>query len=762
MKEFRTKIGGRKIYNEDFYYLQEIATSVLAFFNDCGLNYVITGCEVSDDSISEGYVFLEGQVRKVEKTAIANLQRPVITPVTQAISQQYEDGNVSPIGIVYGTKVIPANEFLTGVGISSVYNETTGKYEFLRIVDTFWNHYTLVKNGSKSQDVNVLTKFARTLKMLNISLQSQNLSAKIDKNSIRFYNTGNIVSYISTDTDGCFSFCDGDGNVLFKLNGKDDISSETIKNITAKTLETQTVTAGKLTINNTDIKDVFYTSEEYADTGWYNLLYVNTGEEIPNLFARSYLGMVHIQGTLPTDFFMNLEYGKVALPFSSGYSRTQYLLNVKLPDEIPAPSGDYVNVFQTITPLYGTVGANVLLDKGTKRFYITDVYGSSLVGGLRPALDSGINLFSFPFWGINGTNGSVSQAISGLKLYDRSDIQKLMAFQDQSVCPSVSWQYSSDVPVSLKTYTYQDEFYIYVYFNPDSDMLHISGTFKRYSYTTDMNTGVETKDLVVSKTMEVEGFELSSEDYNSSCTISGTDYVDYMKDPNVKMYEERRGSKGESNFISDSERWDSYGYKLHDLDKYEQTADRNHSSKKHGIDSHCEDRISIKVKFKDSQYYTEKFQNVSIFNKDRHFSFSVYVHGNWNDNKEYLYDYICINPRVWEYYEYRKKYQNYLGNSYYNYYNIDDSYIRDTVSTTPGDYSEKYGVEITEGSDYIELKEVSSGCFYYGFTEKALNATGTIWITVKMYESANRGTVYKERRFNVYPSALTEYKSPFN
>ena len=72
MKEYEFKSGGRYVFNEDFQNLQDLALSVTSLFKDSGLNFVICGCTVShvgnNAVLSEGYVFLDNKIRKVEQS----------------------------------------------------------------------------------------------------------------------------------------------------------------------------------------------------------------------------------------------------------------------------------------------------------------------------------------------------------------------------------------------------------------------------------------------------------------------------------------------------------------------------------------------------------------------------------------------------------------------------------------------------------------------------------------------------------------------
>lgn len=62
MKEFDAQTGGRYVYVDDVKNLQELALAFASIFDDCD-NFIISGCEVSGTSISEGYVYINGKIR---------------------------------------------------------------------------------------------------------------------------------------------------------------------------------------------------------------------------------------------------------------------------------------------------------------------------------------------------------------------------------------------------------------------------------------------------------------------------------------------------------------------------------------------------------------------------------------------------------------------------------------------------------------------------------------------------------------------------
>lgn len=75
MKEYKSKAGGRYIFNEDIENLQELALSMTEMFKDSGMNFVISGCEitVTEDgdqyyiTIGSGFAFINDKIVKVEE-----------------------------------------------------------------------------------------------------------------------------------------------------------------------------------------------------------------------------------------------------------------------------------------------------------------------------------------------------------------------------------------------------------------------------------------------------------------------------------------------------------------------------------------------------------------------------------------------------------------------------------------------------------------------------------------------------------------------
>ena len=63
MKEFSAQTGGRYTYVDDIVNLQDLSLAFASIFSDCD-NFIISGCQVSGTSISEGYVYINGKIRR--------------------------------------------------------------------------------------------------------------------------------------------------------------------------------------------------------------------------------------------------------------------------------------------------------------------------------------------------------------------------------------------------------------------------------------------------------------------------------------------------------------------------------------------------------------------------------------------------------------------------------------------------------------------------------------------------------------------------
>jgi len=158
MKEYRSRNSGRYVFNEDMHNLQELALSPAELFRDCGLNFVISGCAITviqnngvyTISVTEGYVWLNGKIRKVAAFsgttnnistigiyAVVSVG-PLITYFNGDSDNQYNDYS-GAVQINYDNT--GGTDF-----IAAVYSG--GNYAFPNLRTAYFDHYCIMNNGT--------------------------------------------------------------------------------------------------------------------------------------------------------------------------------------------------------------------------------------------------------------------------------------------------------------------------------------------------------------------------------------------------------------------------------------------------------------------------------------------------------------------------------------------------------------------------------------------------------------------------------------
>lgn len=534
MNEFQTQKGGRKIFNEDFDSLQKLITSAIGFFSDCGLNYVISGCNVTNDKVLSGYVFLNGKIRKVEETAIKNSLRPVIIPTYSTIEGEYENGTTGILRENYGTKIVGATEYYTGDCIQSVKNDV-GMYSFKGIKDTFWKYYMLIKDSNDIQQLFNDIEFKQIVHSINMIIKESGKEIKID-------NTGSIFSIQGTDNgnksfsvefknDGSITFSDSEKN-SFSINIiSDDIIN--LDNLIAQEINLDSLEFENLILQGHDVIEESFTNGELGDTEWKHVLKVSTNEPVANLYVRSFLNEVIIQGTLPVDFLSSVE-KKDGDAFNSK-TKIKYYIDYKLPDGVKTPLVPKSVAFCVISNTKGTMGANIYIDESGRFYLVEDTF-------YKGASYNGVGQCSFPI-GNNQVNIS-----DGIPEFPSGDMMS----------PSIVWNFFTDVPVKLCEIVRNGRLKGDIAYNAETNTLHCwmkyyeTATIKDLSTNT-VHTEKTVKNLKVAKISllipkTVDGKEVWSED---------------PANPNYPISPKKEVVEGYNSEAGYKTTWESSGYAFH-------------------------------------------------------------------------------------------------------------------------------------------------------------------------------------------------------
>lgn len=164
MKEFIAQTGGRYTYADDLENLQELALAFSQIFDDCD-NFILSGCEVSGNAISAGYVYLNGKLRYFAGATGLTSWPQYIYELNSTESIPYDSGGSKVGRNIYGcsiaktvpvTKDVLTNKVPTSIAITSAGG--------LRMKDAFIGKYALLLDpANASQTVNSIVNFAKAV-----------------------------------------------------------------------------------------------------------------------------------------------------------------------------------------------------------------------------------------------------------------------------------------------------------------------------------------------------------------------------------------------------------------------------------------------------------------------------------------------------------------------------------------------------------------------------------------------------------------------
>ena len=230
MKEYVADTGGRYTYVDDILNLQELALSMTAIFSACE-DFIISGCEITGNAISAGYVWINGKVRYFEGCPSAAF--PYYIYEKNGTDTVVYAGDVNKKGrenyLCAGSSVLPSvKDTLTGKVPCLI--EITKTYA-PRFLDKFFGHYAvlldtpfskqtikkeLVVTGKLTTETGLESKTSISV----VSPLGYSLKELVKQNgtaSFGSYLNGLLISEICISTDGSVSFLKG-GNELARID----------------------------------------------------------------------------------------------------------------------------------------------------------------------------------------------------------------------------------------------------------------------------------------------------------------------------------------------------------------------------------------------------------------------------------------------------------------------------------------------------------------------------------------------------------------
>lgn len=219
MKEYIAKTGGRYTYNDDLLNLQELALSMTAIFDGC-LNFIISGCQISEGRIYPGYVWIGGRVRYFEGAANASF------PYYIYEKNHYETiayaGDVNKHGrcnyLCVGSCTLPGTaDEVTGQmpGFIEVREEYAPRFidkfigRYAVLLDSPFSRQTVKKDlvlaGKLTAEKDLESKTAVSIVNPANGYSLRGLVKEAGDASVGLYHQGLLVNEIEIDTDGSFT-----------------------------------------------------------------------------------------------------------------------------------------------------------------------------------------------------------------------------------------------------------------------------------------------------------------------------------------------------------------------------------------------------------------------------------------------------------------------------------------------------------------------------------------------------------------------------
>lgn len=230
MKEYVADTGGRYTYVDDILNLQELALSMTAIFSGCD-DFIISGCEVTGNTISSGYVWINGKVRFFEGCITAVF--PYYIYEKNGTDTVVYAGDLNKKGrnnyLCTGSNKLPiTTDSLTGKVPCCI--EMTKAYA-PRFIDKFFGHYAVLLDTPFSKqtikkDIVVTGKLLAEKGLESktavsvISPSGYSLKQLVQQNgtaSFGSYLNGLLISEICISTDGTIS-CVKDGKLVASID----------------------------------------------------------------------------------------------------------------------------------------------------------------------------------------------------------------------------------------------------------------------------------------------------------------------------------------------------------------------------------------------------------------------------------------------------------------------------------------------------------------------------------------------------------------
>ena len=309
MKEFSAQTGGRYTYVDDIVNLQELSLAFASIFNNCD-NFIISGCEISGTSISEGYVYINGKIRRFTGVSGITTWPQYIYESNKTETVAYASGSDKVGRNVYGcaiAKTVPTTlDPLTGATPSFIKLTSGGG---LKMNDALFGKYALLlKSATGQQTVSDIVTFGNNVNV-NGALTTKGRSSLINGNATcqMYYSGENLViqSQVASGVVYRFVITNGTG-FQFYINDNVVYTVSNSRLATPLPIATPECIAGNIGIESSNIINKGHASDSACininmtgyngGVDYYRNTYIGNGKGTAIIAITGSTGAVQING----------------------------------------------------------------------------------------------------------------------------------------------------------------------------------------------------------------------------------------------------------------------------------------------------------------------------------------------------------------------------------------------------------------------------------------------------------------------------------
>ncbi len=740
MKEFVTKRGGRYLFNEDFDNIQDTIAAIASFLKNVEDPFVISGCERDGDYVNGGFVFLDGKIRKLERTDVSGLQPPIyIISHDVEYKRDYKDGENKVVAVDYKARIVDSSE-VPAWPVEAIESDEDGV--FLAPIFGLWDEFLITDNDKEGSDeadnegvynnrttdnITFMGDGVGRAKQLRICKSGYTNVIDIyikddgtlvfELNHPRIGSTKEFISKMEIGSTGLpISFYSSEG-LVYQIGTKEGFVKFIL--LLAYAINGKTIDAAQYLLNGTDIHDLYFSQQEYADTGWKNIIDTSTGEGVDGFFARRIMDIVYIQGTLPSDFLTDEFRGNAYIGnHVSHYKLPDLSLDGDsyLPDELNfchLHTIAYIGYTRSISGAIGvdhTIGCAVRLNSNGEFC----VYQGKENGKAEGLYDN-----SFPVHNISYDDKPI---VYGLRVYD----------YDNAIRPHVSWTYA--VNTGLKATNIRYAFGINAKYNPAPGYIVNGETYSGYliheycfkNKYVNSGTGEKLEKTwrysLIKMQYRLKTRHVTYKNHWIWRTISYTYDTDWIDAP--------------ISYLSD---WVDYRYYT---SVSEQEWTMRESSGIHFENPGNNQTCDVLLTYYNNELNDTQSNSVTIGNTPDLIDIEVYEGEITSVPNSSKYIFKGLYLIVYEQY----------------YYEAESSYRSYTYSINNGERTDSLTISIVQGSEYVQLGQRDGHTQKLIFTSTALNASSKFTVTVRVtmsYKGMPDQEFTKDETFEIDPAYYT-------